>query len=352
MSRTLTILVTFLLLPASLSVAGAREEPQPVISLQAESKEVFLGEPLYIHVIVTNPSTKPVDLPTSWGSGYFRMKITHEGTVLSPGTNCFSSPATPLVYGILRLAKGESYSRYIDILRLLGREKTGTYILQATLESDGRAPYVNPRTGKTLHRKCWAGKITSEPFTIKVKPLKEEKDVAALKAVTVHDSNFKNGFFTHIWFPGGDVFTGKDGVTAALRKYPTSIFAKHCQFALARAYGGRHAEGAGFFKEAVRYYTEVFTKYPEFHFTDDAKLALAKVYVRQHKYYPTKGHKAKVLTVLKDLMEKHPKSDSIRGAKKLQAELKQEKSKTGDPQPPSQPAKKTKKVSGGLLKNP
>ena len=107
MSRTLTILMTFLLLPASLSVAADTEEPQPVISLQAESKEVFLGERLYIHVIVTNPSTKPVDLPTTWGAGYFRMKITHEGTVVSPGTNCFRSAATPPTYKVSRLAKGE-----------------------------------------------------------------------------------------------------------------------------------------------------------------------------------------------------------------------------------------------------
>lgn len=322
MSRTLTILVTFLLLPACLSVARGGEEPQPVISLQAESKEVFLGEPLHIHVIVTNPSTRLVDLPTSWGAGYFRMKITHEGTVLSPGTNCFSSPGDPFAYKVSRLAKGESYSRYIDILRLLGREKTGTYVLQACLESDGRAPYVNPRTGKTLHRKCWAGKITSEPFTIKVKPLKEEKDVAALKAMCVSVGNFKNGYFANIWYAGRNVTSGKDKrFTTVLREYPTSIFAKHCQFALARGHAQVFVDGGAFFKEAVRHCNELITKYPEFHFTDDARLYLAKVYARRHKLYPTKGYNTKALTVLKDLMEKHPKSDSVRGARKLEGSL-------------------------------
>jgi tetratricopeptide (TPR) repeat protein len=305
----------------SLATDPVMAKEQLAVSVTSEKPEVYLGEPLRIHVSVTNVSDHEVVLPVSWEVGYFRVRVKNR---MSREYNYFSEPVSLKRERVVVLKKGESYGRMMELLELLGAERAGITTIEASLESTGRYRKGYDRKGEPTYGDCWKGRITSRALTVRVHELKQDDDVEALRILTGSKEKLDKGEFADIWRHKSGFLEGEDKrFQAVIEKYPKSIFAKHCAFALGRAYG----QASAFWKQAIEWYSRTVADYPQFQFTDDAELEMAKLYLEQDRNYPGKGFKDKAIDHLQKVMEKYPASDSVAEAKTLLVKMKKDEPK-------------------------
>jgi len=312
--KTIVTAIVVAILFSANPVAAAPDQPL-AISLSTEQSEICLGEPLRIRVTVTNVLDNPVTLPASWEEDCLRLRLTYDGQIRER----YNTAGLKLVQGyrLVQLASQQSYSADIDFLYTVSEIRPTLYALEAILESPGQYPTQDLTTGKTILGKCWGGKIISPPLKIRIKALTKADDIHALEILAQH-ANLKQGYLGTIWWPWDD----DKRFQTVIEKYPTSVFARHAEFALAEEYAREKC-----WDEAVRHYTNVIEKYPRFHFTDDAILGLAKLYVKKlaigknTPHYDPQADRKKADELLKSIVEKYPDSDSAAEAKKLLVHL-------------------------------
>ena len=198
------------------------------------------------------------------------------------------------------------------------------------VEFTGKTRCLDPDADKGVYRKVWAGKITSKPLTIKVKPLVEPADIAALKVLCRTEKKFKDGAYGDIWYPSSRLKYGESPFRTVLAKYPGSLFAKHAELAEARVWAGGHAPGhSAVYKKASHHLTRLIEGYPASRISDDADLLMARIYLHADENRPGKGGREKAIEYLRHLVATYPKSDSVPVAKKLLAEAMKAKETNG-----------------------
>jgi hypothetical protein len=276
------------------------------ISLNAETDTVYHGEPLMITVRVVNVSSKPVVVPVDWSSGRFTMKHAHAGGPPREG-NPFANPSDGMDRTVT-LQPGQAHRAVTDILFVTNGDKPGLHRLEARLQSDGWYRSLDRASGQMVKRPCWAGSIESKPLSLTIKALDNPADREALAVLT------QGRDLESVWLYSDAVLAGTDKRYATvLEKYPESVFARHCDMALARAHARSFDDESGirFDEEAVHHYTNVIRNYPAFAFMDDAMLELARVYLRKEQIDPNKGYRDKAASLLEDILKKHSGSDSV-----------------------------------------
>ena len=191
---------------------------------------------------------------------------------------------------------------------VLGSQKPGLYELRSFIESNGRYFKGQDRTtGDLLYGDCWAGKaVSSETIKVRLKDTTDPDDMAVIELLGGKDIQNSKGL-SHIWSRHVDRYK------LAIKQYPHSRFAKYCELWAARTTPEWEWE------KVVQHYKNVLTKYPVFHFTDDAKIELSKVYIKNH--WRSQGLKAKARDLLQSILKDHPRSDSVCEARKLLIEL-------------------------------
>jgi len=288
------------------------------ISLHAERDTLLVGEPLVVWMRITNVSDRPVMIPSTWGTGkYMRLKITTNGT---ERTETFARPGDYLGESAHELQPGEVYplAATSDLYPFMERPGRQTFV--ATFRSPGHYPRWNREAQQTEDVPCWAGEVTSGPLTITVRALENADDIAAWKVMQSETAPEWSATFA-VGVKFGEREPSDKRFHTVLERFPKSIFAPYCAFALAKAWAERVELSTDYLNNTVRHATQAIEGPRPFPFSDDAELLLARTYVRWHKVRPFEGANRKAQTHLKHLLNTWPQSDSAEPARELLASV-------------------------------
>ena len=272
------------------------------IALSSETGEVYLGEPLYLVVSVTNTTDTDVVLPVTWSTGRLRLRVSRgrETRIDNP----FSMPVDLAAEEACTLKPRDSFAARFAVQKYLNAE--GTYTFAAMLESDGWYYTQRPdRRGPVWHA-CWKGKVSSELLRITVEKPTEEDDIAALKCLV--GPNYELAQFDLAFEYRGDVLSGEDSrFGEVIKRFPTSVYAKHCRFHLGFFNTLRFLRSGDdkYFKAAQEQLESVVADADRrFHFRDDAIILLASMFLE-------KGKTDEARSMLVRVREDHLDSDAI-----------------------------------------
>ncbi len=288
-------------------------KPALDITLSTETTELFVGEPILLQVRVTNRSDQPVVVQSDW----FGIPFPTLTLRISRGSHTtedqpFSSDLDYSGQRAVTLGQGENLYRLVRLsLVELPTAEAAEVTFQAAFASEDK---YSPVFGGPTDRACWGGTIESNRLTVKVKPLENDFDMAALKLVS--GDKPKAGLFAyekesgvywpHVWDCRYDP-ARKLLMEQVVKKYPAGLFAPYAQLALMEEKSYRDGHNT------IRVEIEPFQKaYHSSHLTAEAELRLANWYLSEH-------HKAEAVAHSEHILKAYPKSASVERARQILA---------------------------------